>query len=63
MAGNWLGATLERVSGCECESGCPRCIVSPKCGNNNDPLHKQGAISVLTLLVSALARISGAGAR
>ena len=63
MASNWLQATLERVSGCECESGCPRCIVSPKCGNNNDPLHKQGAISVLILLVSALARIGGAGTR
>ena len=40
-------ATLQVISECPCESGCPGCIQSPKCGNNNEPLDKQVAELIL----------------
>lgn len=48
----WLAATLRRLEDCDCEAGCPRCVVSPKCGNGNRPLDKAGAVNLLKLLVS-----------
>ena len=44
--------TLDLIKTCECEDGCPSCIYSPKCGNENEPLDKQAAIILLEKLVS-----------
>ncbi len=35
------------VSRCTCEDGCPRCIFSPYCGNNNQILSRRKAEKVL----------------
>jgi DEAD/DEAH box helicase domain-containing protein len=44
-------ATLKLLRECPCEDGCPSCIQSPKCGNNNEPLDKRAAILILQLLL------------
>jgi len=39
------------VSTCSCADGCPRCIYSPYCGNNNKILSRRRAIRVLRKLL------------
>jgi DEAD/DEAH box helicase domain-containing protein len=53
---SWLRATRDAVAACECRSGCPSCVQSPKCGNGNEPLDKGGAVTVLDLVLRHLCR-------
>jgi DEAD/DEAH box helicase domain-containing protein len=45
-------ATLKVIQECPCSDGCPSCIQSPKCGNNNQPLDKKAAIIILQELTA-----------
>jgi len=49
-----LVTTLNLVQDCKCEDGCPSCIYSSKCGNNNEPLDKKTAIVLLNYLIEEL---------
>jgi DEAD/DEAH box helicase domain-containing protein len=51
----WLTATRAAIRDCECPTGCPSCVQSPKCGNGNIPLDKPGAVVVLDIVLHALA--------
>lgn len=50
-----LSATLRAIEDCKCEDGCPSCVQSPKCGNNNEPLDKHGAAFLLRELLAPVA--------
>ncbi|NUL46015.1 DUF1998 domain-containing protein [Cellulosimicrobium funkei] len=58
-AATWLQATLDTVLSCSCSTGCPSCVQSPKCGNRNNPLDKDGAATLLAFVLQGV-RIAAA---
>ncbi len=46
-----LRRTAALLRGCPCESGCPSCVQSPKCGNGNNPLDKDAALWIAGALL------------
>jgi DEAD/DEAH box helicase domain-containing protein len=53
-AASWLRATRDAIAECGCETGCPSCVQSPKCGNGNNPLAKAEAVTVLDIVLANL---------
>jgi DEAD/DEAH box helicase domain-containing protein len=49
----WVDDTARMLAGCPCESGCPSCVQSPKCGNLNELLDKTGALTLLRRMLHA----------
>lgn len=39
--------TIETIMDCPCETGCPACVHSPKCGSGNRPIDKLAALEIL----------------
>ena len=50
----WLGAARDLLRDCECKTGCPRCVLSPKCGNGNQHLDKLMALRLAEALLERL---------
>ncbi|MFQ5575103.1 MAG: DEAD/DEAH box helicase, partial [Terriglobia bacterium] len=48
----YLLKTVRMIEDCDCDEGCPACVVSPKCGNFNEPLDKQAAVRILTRILA-----------
>ncbi len=42
-----VAVTLDMVSTCDCELGCPRCVYDRACGSENRPMDRPGAVEVL----------------
>jgi DEAD/DEAH box helicase domain-containing protein len=57
-----MAHTLRLLQECACETGCPSCIHSPKCGSGNKPLDKAAAILTLQGLLGLLTIPEGAAA-
>jgi DEAD/DEAH box helicase domain-containing protein len=49
----WARDARNLIRDCPCESGCPSCIQSPKCGNWNEPLDKEAALRLLGAVLGA----------
>jgi DEAD/DEAH box helicase domain-containing protein len=46
-----LRRTHKLIAECDCETGCPSCIQSPKCGHGNVPLDKRAAVLTFEVLL------------
>lgn len=45
-----LNRTHEAIRSCGCETGCPACVHSPKCGSGNRPIDKYSALKILEMM-------------
>jgi DEAD/DEAH box helicase domain-containing protein len=50
--GRLVSDATKLIGECPCADGCPSCVQSPKCGNLNEPLHKRGALELMTAMLA-----------
>ena len=50
----WCANATALICECPCRAGCPSCVQSPKCGNLNEPLNKNGALELLHTACASL---------
>ncbi|MFV0420996.1 DEAD/DEAH box helicase [Oleidesulfovibrio sp.] len=48
-----FASTRKVIAECRCETGCPSCVQSPKCGSGNRPIDKDGALFLLDAMKCA----------
>jgi DEAD/DEAH box helicase domain-containing protein len=48
-----LENTYKAIKACPCETGCPSCVHSPKCGSGNRPIDKGSAVYLLDKLLTS----------
>ncbi|WP_461209797.1 DEAD/DEAH box helicase [Desulfocurvus sp. DL9XJH121] len=53
LAPELLARTLSVIAECPCETGCPSCVHSPKCGSGNRPIDKAAALYLLRVVEQA----------
>ena len=51
-----LKSTIDLLENCNCKRGCPACIYSPKCGNDNKPLHKNATKYILNYMCELISK-------
>jgi DEAD/DEAH box helicase domain-containing protein len=49
--------THNLIKDCGCEEGCPACILSSKCGNNNRPMDKEAALYILENMLKSISNV------
>ncbi|OYO24141.1 helicase [Enemella dayhoffiae] len=52
LADQWLAAVLDRLSRCQCGTGCPRCVLATRCPDGNRGLDRGGALELARLFCS-----------
>jgi len=49
-----LEVSLDILKNCPCKDGCPRCVYSPYCGNDNNYLSRSGGAKVIEAIMSGV---------
>lgn len=50
LAESLLKHAFDMIRACPCETGCPSCVHSPKCGSGNRPINKAAALAIFDRL-------------
>ncbi len=49
-----LKISLNVLTHCTCTDGCPKCVYSPYCGNDNHYLSRRNAIKVIDAIIKGV---------